>query len=241
LKTIINSEIHSEKELINLTKAIYQKILIEKNSARLRAQLSSLFKEFFKSYISSVRVHIYYVIACYVAVIDEFDEAVLTLKKRIFSDKEENNYYAVVLVAYFEDMWLGGINQDTLRLLEKLLSDDASRNCVIEILKAWRFEFIDRSKYEECLNKAFSFDEAIPQASIQLGRHLINNGLCQRGKKLLEIGLSHIKRIVPDNEKILRELDPEAFIDCYIKGYSCSESEYKRRQADLFPESIAKI
>jgi hypothetical protein len=160
-----------------------------------------------------------------------FDQIIEGIKDEPIMEKKD--FQLIVIIACIEDLIVGGIHDDMLDILSSINETSPSRQSVIEILKAWRYEFTDQSKHREFLERAFQLDPTIPQAAIQLGRYLINNDFKSRGKELLEIGLSNIKETFPDSQKLPRWLDPEDFIDCYIRAYYCPESEYKKCQAEL--------
>jgi hypothetical protein len=188
-------------------------------------QLELRFSHFVKAENCDTEILIYQILSSYLIMMSKFDEIIEETKKRKQFNKQ--NFNLVILIAYLEDAWMGGINDDTFSILLDMQENDPRRQAVIEILKAWYFKGNDEGKYISALENACRLDSTIPQPFIELGCLCIKRSETVYGKKLIERGLAKIKRVDFDRSPALIALDIEEFIDSLIKGNSSRETIYK--------------
>lgn len=190
-----------------------------------KASIKRDFDYFLSKPLCDNELLVYQILAAFFLSIDRFDEVISRIKNAGLL--HDANYHLVIIIAYFEDIILGGVQDDTYNRLKELHTIDNYKRCIIEVVKGWYWQKnMEDKKYENALKKAYSIDRSIPQVWIALGIYHIENSNPESGKKLIETGLAKIKNVIPDSQNVMRELDPDIFIDSFIKAFYVHQSFY---------------
>jgi tetratricopeptide (TPR) repeat protein len=166
----------------------------------------------------------YYALACYFIPIGDFYDSMTYLKKAI---SIKLDFYSVVLLAYIEDLWDGGISDETMNLLRKLDEKNRARRAVIYLLEAWYFKNSDNIRYQEHLELAVDCDPKMPQSLIELGLFHLKAERLDCAKQLIKSGLENISQIDFDTNSGPLNFDLDEFFDSFVRGKTNQETIYK--------------
>lgn len=215
--------ITQEKIIIKLREFYKQNRVFKKNDTPFLNELKFELQEYLRDKPLDTKLLLNYALASYLTPIGSLDETFNLLDKVLLI--EPNNFYAIILSAYLQDTWCGGINKKTYILLDNLKEETASHQSIVEMIKSWNYSNIDIRK-EQALIKAILLDPSYPQHHIDLGMLYLSQDKHKEGREYINIGLKKIKKIINDDDSPLEELDCETFINVFIKGYYTQHSIY---------------
>jgi hypothetical protein len=131
---------------------------------------------------------------------------------------DPSNAYASLFLSYADYYLHGQIKVDTYNKLCLAKDNDPEIMAMIEVAKARYFESNDAEKCELALKKSIEYSSTQVTNFRMLGELYIKQGKLEKGKQLVEYGLSNDDKVVPANY----EYDPvsiQGFFEEFFAGY----------------------
>jgi len=146
---------------------------------------------------------------------------------------DPSNAYASLFLSY-ADYYLHERKVDTYNKLCLAQNDNLEIMAMIEVAKARYFEDNDSEKCELALKKSIEYSSTQVINFCMLGQLYIKQGNIAEGKKLIESGLSNVRRIAsPEN---CHEYDPvsiQGFLNEFFAGTTTNFVQYAVLSAEL--------
>ncbi|MBW7474563.1 hypothetical protein K0T92_07380 [Paenibacillus oenotherae] len=143
--------------------------------------------------------------------------------------KHKDNPLFTILLSFFSEWYLGGMNEKQLvNLLEVKKMSDSSTNAIILYLLAWHYKPTDSRKFIDLLNESINICNQHVKNFVDLGQYYLHQGKTKLGKQLVEQGLANVKLVYKEDENIkdYDALDVTRFINERITGTFITEGTY---------------
>lgn len=158
---------------------------------------------------------------------DDYPEALKQLNKILAKDPKY--FKAVLLKAFLEYRFRGGISGGTFDRMESLLSQgniDQTERALLKMVQAFHFWFRDETKFEDTLNEVRHLDPDSSEVFKLLGKLQTSKGNVEKAKQLHEEALKRVELVYPPNY-FLNSTSFEEFIAEKIRGTRLSSVNYE--------------
>lgn len=144
---------------------------------------------------------------------------------------DPTNIYALLFLDFAQDVFLGGIQEDTYHRLCLAQSSDFEERSMIELAKANYFsQKNDVANYEKTLKKSIEYCSSHVKNLSDLGVLYLNQGKFTQGKELICKALDNVKNIKhfsdPYKPSEQDATDMNDFFDYYYKGTTLRDAKY---------------
>jgi tetratricopeptide (TPR) repeat protein len=139
----------------------------------------------------------------------------------------KDNSIFLVLMLFFTDWYLGGLNQ---KLVEKVLEIKQTADCetssILSYILAWHYKSKDICKYESLLNASIHECAKHVTNYTDLGKHYLSKGEKELGTTMIREGIANVKIIYKDSNIVFDPLDITRFVNERITGIFMTEDTY---------------
>jgi tetratricopeptide (TPR) repeat protein len=144
---------------------------------------------------------------------------------------DSTNVYALLFLSFAQDVFLGGIQEETYHHLCLAQSSELEVISMIELVKANYFaQKNDVLNYEKALKKSIVYCSSHVKNLSDLGIFYLNQGKAREGKELIRKALDNVKSInhfsdpYKPNEHDATGMNE--FFDYYYKGTTLRDAKY---------------
>lgn len=157
--------------------------------------------------------------------IEDYERAVEYLNTALKYHKDNSLF--LVLMLFFTDWYLGGLNQE---LIEKAIKIKQTVNretsSMLSYILAWHYKSKDIGMFESLLYESISECTKHVTNYIDLGKHYLSKGKKELGTTLIRKGIANVKIIYKDDNIDFDPLDITRFINERITGVFMTEDTY---------------
>jgi tetratricopeptide (TPR) repeat protein len=143
----------------------------------------------------------------------------IELLKSIFV-YDQNNPYALIMLAYFEFTVYGIISQETIERIKKTQSSDPEIMAMLELVQSWHYEGVE---CEEHLTKSVAYCE-LSYNCTALGSIYRKKKNYEKAKLFYKKAIDAVRRVHSIAE--YNPFDLDEFFGHYIKKTCLTEDEY---------------
>lgn len=105
---------------------------------------------------------------------------------------DPQNVFALLLMVYFNDFSLGGIEETLFQKLCSVNTNDSNILSMVELAKAWYFQWTDINKYEQSLLKSIYHGSKNVNSYVYLAELYIKQNKISQAHELLKIAISNV-------------------------------------------------
>ncbi len=125
---------------------------------------------------------------------------------------------AILMRAYIEDLFFGGMKEATRNMLYEIASDDAEVLSMIEYAKAIDFLEVNKNQYIKHLKKSIAYSDKDVNNFKLLGKYYIKHGNIEEGHYFIKKALDNIQGIYAETVFDSDITDINNFFNYYYKG-----------------------
>lgn len=146
--------------------------------------------------------------------------------KRVL-EYENDNFYAIVLLAYVNDSRLGGVQEELYNKLCMCRTTDNEEKSIVEMAKSWYYRHNDMGMYEKQLVSSISLCGSHVWNRVELGQLNIRNGMYEEGTNYIKSALKNVKLVYSTNEVTSYDLtDFREFFNEHLKGTHLTQENF---------------
>jgi tetratricopeptide (TPR) repeat protein len=167
----------------------------------------------------------------------DYDKAVYCLSSILSYDSDNIN--ALLLLAYVSDMFLGGIDDELFKKLNKVSLKEKVCQSMVELAKAWYYERRNKQLYEASLLKSIQLSPSCVFNYVNLARYYAKTGKIEEAKTLFRKALANVTTLYTSGKHQDDPTNKEEFFKVHIKGTSITDILFQSMKKEL--ERLEKI
>ncbi|MFK4305313.1 tetratricopeptide (TPR) repeat protein [Paenibacillus sp. RC254] len=159
------------------------------------------------------------------SLIEDYERATKYLTNALAFHKD--NLLFFVLMLFFSDWYLGGLDEKMIRKALELKSTvNYEVSSMLSYILAWHYKGMDICKFDSLLNESIQECPKHVTNFTDLGKHYLDKGDKELGKTLIRKGVSNVKLIYKDSNIDYDPLDIVRFVNERITGVFMTENMY---------------
>jgi len=204
------------EKIKDLTKIYYKAPIGERDIYSLEV-IKNLIDEYLAKNPEDADVRLRLVILIFIPPLEDPELLVKYLNEVLKYDPD--NIYAVLILAYTEEIFWGGITDSVFSKLNNLSSKNSEIVSMIELAKSWYYQRKGNNElYEKHLLNSISYCDKHVSNYTELASFYAKKGEKDKAKKFAKKAIDNVKVIYDENSSITDVTDIEKFINEYIKG-----------------------
>ncbi|MFK4342212.1 MULTISPECIES: hypothetical protein [unclassified Paenibacillus] len=157
--------------------------------------------------------------------IEDYERATKYLNNALAFHKD--NLLFFVLMLFFSDWYLGGLDEKLVRKALELKSTvNFEVSSMLSYILAWHYKSMDICRFDSLLNESIQECPKHVTNFTDLGKYYLGKGDKELGKMLIREGLSNVKLIYKDSNINFDPLDIVRFVNERITGVFMTEDMY---------------
>jgi len=204
-KNILLEEIHQ-----------VSKLYLEGPSENLLLQIESILLDYLKQNYQDTDIWLRFIVLEFTPPWGDYDKIEGYVNNILQYDTYNVN--ALLLLAYAQVVYLGGITQELVNLLMHTHSSDKEILAMIDLAKAWYYEKIDEKKYEKFLLDSVNHSQNHVYNLFSLGELYAKKGQKAEGIMLMDKAINNINKQHQDNLEFYDITSISDFLSEHFKG-----------------------